>query len=71
MLTSDKVCCECLQLIVDPHYLMIVDRNWHISCLKCGDCGILLEQEAICYFKDGQILCRYDYMKYVFFYSTF
>lgn len=58
------VCHGCRTLIDDRYYLMAVDRSWHLSCLKCFDCGISLEQERTCFARFGQIFCKDDYIKY-------
>lgn len=60
------VCYGCRSLIDDRYYLMAVDRSWHLSCLKCFDCGMSLEQERTCFARHGQIFCKDDYIKYVF-----
>ncbi|CAF1122952.1 unnamed protein product [Rotaria sp. Silwood1] len=57
------VCYGCRQLIDDRYYLMAVDRSWHLSCLKCFDCGMSLEQERTCFARYGQIFCKDDYIK--------
>jgi LIM homeobox protein 2/9 len=59
------VCYGCRTLIDDRYYLMAVDRSWHLSCLKCFDCGMSLEQERTCFARYGQIFCKDDYIKYV------
>jgi len=57
------VCYGCRTLIDDRYYLMAVDRSWHLSCLKCYDCGMSLEQERTCFARYGQIFCKDDYIK--------
>lgn len=59
------VCHGCRTTIDDRYYLMAVDRSWHLSCLKCFDCGMSLEQERTCFARYGQIFCKDDYIKYV------
>ena len=59
------ICHGCRTLIDDRYYLMAVDRSWHLSCLKCFDCGMSLEQERTCFARFGQIFCKDDYIKYV------
>lgn len=61
----DRICSSCDLSIDDPYYLMIVNHSWHLSCLKCSDCGILLEKEKKCFTKNGQIFCKNDYIKYI------
>ncbi|XP_055336751.1 LIM/homeobox protein Lhx2-like [Paramacrobiotus metropolitanus] len=50
---------------------------WHCQCLKCALCGVNLdagreehdgenggaEQRTVCFYKDGQLLCRDDYLR--------
>jgi len=59
----DELCFGCGLFIEDPYYLMLADHHWHLSCLKCFDCGVLLEQEKSCFTKNGRVLCRNDYFK--------
>ena len=61
----ERVCSDCGIFINDLYYLMIIDRCWHLSCLKCSDCGRCLEQETRCFTKHGEILCEDDYHRYV------
>ena len=61
----DRLCFSCGRSIDDPYYLMIIDHSWHLSCLKCVDCGILLEQEQSCFTRYGQFFCKDDYIKYI------
>ncbi|CAF1657346.1 unnamed protein product, partial [Adineta ricciae] len=63
MPTLDRLCVSCNLSIDDPYYLMIADQTWHLSCLKCFICGLGLEEEQTCFVKQGQILCKDDYMK--------
>jgi LIM homeobox protein 2/9 len=62
----ERICVGCGTFIDDLYYLMIVNRSWHLSCLKCFDCGILLEQEKTCFTKNGQTFCKDDYRRCVF-----
>lgn len=41
--------------------VVALDRNFHVSCYKCEDCGLLLSSQAEgrgCYPLDEHILCR-------------
>ncbi len=60
----ERICFGCGTFINEPYYLMIINHSWHLSCLKCFDCGILLEQEKTCFTKNGQIFCKDDYLRY-------
>ena len=44
-------------------YLSAVDSKWHVSCLKCSECGMELESQVSCYERDGLILCKEDYLR--------
>lgn len=56
-------CSGCHLRIVDKFYLSAVDSKWHVSCLKCSECGIELESHVSCYERDGLILCKDDYLR--------
>ena len=60
-------CAACTQTITDPYLLFTLDRYWHLSCLLCAVCRRPLEElGATCFTKDGLILCRYDYDRFLF-----
>ncbi|XP_067141185.1 LIM/homeobox protein Lhx9-like isoform X1 [Centruroides vittatus] len=58
-------CAGCGVLIKDRYYLLAVDREWHVQCLKCSLCHQKLESQTTCFSKNGNIYCRYDYYKFV------
>ena len=64
MSVINEICDRCGQSIEDLYYLKTMNRNWHISCLKCSDCGYYLENEQRCFYKNKQILCETDYIRY-------
>ena len=73
MPTADQVtldekasfCAGCGARIIERFYLMAVDREWHVECLKCSECSLRLDNELACFTRDGAILCREDYYKWV------
>ncbi|KAJ8384877.1 hypothetical protein AAFF_G00196850 [Aldrovandia affinis] len=63
--SSDRaaVCAGCGGKISDRYYLLAVDKQWHMRCLKCCDCKLNLESELTCFSKDGSIYCKEDYYR--------
>ena len=60
-----KSCAGCKKEIKDRYLLHAVGKFWHKTCLKCCECGVVLEQVGDSCFelKGASILCRNDYMK--------
>nr|ABO93218.1 Lhx2 [Platynereis dumerilii] len=56
-------CAACGGKIIDRYYLLAVDKQWHINCLKCADCHLPLDSELTCFAKDGDIYCKEDYYR--------
>lgn len=65
-MTSKRValCAGCGRKIADRYYLLAVDKQWHMRCLKCSECKLHLESELTCFSKDGSIYCKEDYYRY-------
>lgn len=65
-MTSERValCAGCGRKIADRYYLLAVDKQWHMRCLKCCECKLNLESELTCFSKDGSIYCKEDYYRY-------
>lgn len=66
-LSSERValCAGCGRKISDRYYLLAVDKQWHMRCLKCCECKLNLESELTCFSKDGSIFCKEDYYRCV------
>lgn len=64
-MTSERValCAGCGRKIADRYYLLAVDKQWHMRCLKCCECKLNLESELTCFSKDGSIYCKEDYYR--------
>ena len=59
-------CAGCHKAIVDRYLLKAVDRFWHEGCLKCSCCDGRLDQLGQTLFvKANRLLCRMDYLRYV------
>jgi hypothetical protein len=59
-------CASCHATIDDKYLLNLMNMYWHEECLICSQCNCLLDQT--CFFKNGQLFCKDDYYKYVFFF---
>ena len=62
---SQSFCAGCGIRILDRYYLLAVDKQWHVSCLKCTDCKIQLDSELTCFARGGNIFCKDDYYRWV------
>ncbi len=58
-----SICSGCGGKIIDRYYLLAVDKQWHVNCLKCADCNSPLDSELTCFAKDGTIFCKEDYYR--------
>lgn len=62
--TGLRHCAGCGVQIVERWLLLAMDRYWHIGCLKCQCCNVVLgEVGQSCYLKGGMILCKADYRR--------
>lgn len=57
------ICAACAGRILDRYYLLAVDKQWHMQCLKCCECKLPLDSEVSCFAKDGNIYCKDDYYR--------
>ncbi|KAL5011794.1 hypothetical protein ScPMuIL_010345 [Solemya velum] len=56
-------CAGCGGKIIDRYYLLAVDKQWHVHCLKCCECKLRLDSELTCFARDGNIYCKEDYYR--------
>lgn len=62
--TGLRQCAACGVQIMERWLLLAMDRYWHIGCLKCSYCHVVLgEIGQSCYTKSGMILCKADYRR--------
>lgn len=57
------ICAGCGCRIMDRYYLMVADRQWHASCLKCCECKLRLDSYLTCFSRNGNIYCKEDYYR--------
>lgn len=60
---APSLCAGCGGKIADRYYLLAVDRQWHVRCLKCCECKLALDSELTCFSRDGNIYCKEDYYR--------
>ncbi|RMX41354.1 hypothetical protein pdam_00012799 [Pocillopora damicornis] len=59
-----RSCAGCKKEIKEKYLLSAADKFWHTTCLKCTQCGVILEQVGkTCFEKGTSILCRNDYSR--------
>lgn len=63
--SAAKCCHGCYALIQDRFYLLVMDKPWHVHCLRCCECKSALDSQQSCFAKDGLIYCKDDYFKCV------
>lgn len=65
--THDRVnsdhCIKCKSKILDQYYLQTKDGIYHLQCLRCDHCDLVLDDQVNCYNRNGQIYCRIDYKR--------
>ncbi|KAJ7423991.1 hypothetical protein WISP_30807 [Willisornis vidua] len=58
------LCAGCGGRIQDPFLLRVSpDLEWHVACLKCAECGQLLDETCTCFLRDGKAYCKRDYSR--------
>ena len=67
---SIVICAGCGTRILDRYFLLVADKHWHVPCLRCVDCNIQLDSQLTCFARDGNIFCKSDYYRYVYWYSN-
>jgi len=55
------VCSHCKKPILDKYVLTVLDQPWHPGCVRCADCGSVLNEK--CFARDGSLFCRKDFYK--------
>ncbi|XP_065220599.1 LIM/homeobox protein Awh isoform X2 [Planococcus citri] len=62
--TEHRHCAACTEPITDKYLLQVSDQSWHIQCLRCCICQLVLEKQPSCYIKDDSIYCKQDYANF-------
>ncbi|KAG7206891.1 hypothetical protein KM043_000790 [Ampulex compressa] len=54
-------CAGCEKPIMDQYLLNVLDRAWHIECVRCFDCRITLQEK--CFSREAKLFCRDDFFR--------
>ncbi|KAL7667988.1 hypothetical protein ACOME3_008709 [Neoechinorhynchus agilis] len=61
---EDPLCFKCSKSIDDEYiYNTAPGIKLHRSCLKCEECGELLDEDCTCFVQSSKIYCKSDYAK--------
>ncbi|CAL8071751.1 unnamed protein product [Calicophoron daubneyi] len=61
---SPSVCSGCYGAIEDKFYLSVgSNQQWHTRCLQCKCCGLNLQWERSCFFRNEEVFCKFHYEK--------
>jgi hypothetical protein len=58
-------CAGCEKPIMDQYLLNVLDRAWHVDCVRCFDCRATLQDK--CFSREAKLFCRNDFFRYVSF----
>jgi len=48
---------------MDQYLLNVLDRAWHVECVRCFDCRATLQDK--CFSREAKLFCRNDFFRYV------
>ena len=54
-------CAGCDKVIQERYLHKVLDKYWHVECVKCSECHNLLSEK--CYWREGKIFCRADFFR--------
>ena len=57
------ICRGCDQPIMERYLMKVLDKSWHMQCVKCSECQCLLNER--CFSRDSKLYCRKDFFKWV------
>ncbi|XP_071949094.1 LIM/homeobox protein Lhx3-like isoform X2 [Antedon mediterranea] len=52
-------CAGCQHPILDRFIHKVLERFWHAKCLRCSECGCLLNER--CFTRNGEVFCKEDF----------
>lgn len=55
------MCRGCQQPIMERYLMKVLDKSWHMQCVKCCECQCVLSER--CYSRDSKLYCRSDFFK--------
>ncbi|XP_065892256.1 LIM/homeobox protein Lhx5-like [Dysidea avara] len=59
---SEHISCAGCEKVIQERYLhKVLDKYWHVECVKCSECQSLLSEK--CYWREGKLFCRADFFR--------
>lgn len=59
---SEQITCAGCDKVIQERYLhKVLDKYWHVECVKCSECQSLLSEK--CYWREGKLFCRADFFR--------
>lgn len=55
------ICAGCSEPIMERFLMKVLDKSWHVQCVKCSDCQCLLSEK--CFSRDNKLYCRSDFFR--------
>lgn len=55
------ICAGCSEPIMERFLMKVLDKSWHVQCVKCSDCQCLLSEK--CFSRDNKLFCRSDFFR--------
>ena len=56
------ICAGCQEPIMERFLMKVLDKSWHVQCVKCSECQCLLSEK--CFSRDNKLFCRSDFFRY-------
>lgn len=55
------ICAGCKAPIMERYLMKVLDKSWHVQCVKCSECHCLLSEK--CFSRETKLYCRSDFFK--------
>ena len=57
------ICAGCDKPIMERYLMKVLDKSWHVQCVKCSECHCALNEK--CFSRESKLYCRNDFFKWV------
>ena len=55
------MCAGCQEPILERFLMKVLDKSWHVQCVKCSECQCLLSEK--CFSRENKLYCRSDFFR--------
>ncbi|CAI8057951.1 LIM/homeobox protein Lhx1 [Geodia barretti] len=55
------ICAGCDKPIMERYLMKVLDKSWHVQCVKCSECHCALNEK--CFSRESKLYCRNDFFK--------